>query len=220
MANEGAKPDEFDVLCRQIGLALITWQDVETAHFRIFFKLLGAPEYSLASIVYHQNESFDARHTMVGRLVQHSLKGQPELLKLWDDGKIGLYKNVKDATLNRNKLAHYTHEFMVSSIEMADDGGAIVRFDQPRLQPSPYNMVSRLLGRTPDKDDHNLSAATLQTYVTEFVKLVGRLDEFWAKLPHPLPNPNLEQVLGPPPRHIIRRQRQRRPTDDDSSGDA
>jgi hypothetical protein len=150
MANEGAKPDEFDVLCRQIGLALITWQDVETAHFRIFFKLLGAPEYSLASIVYHQNESFDARHTMVLRLVQHSLKGQPELLKLWDDGKIGLYKNVKDANLNRNKLAHYTHEFMVSSIEKADDGGAIVRFDQPRLQPSPYNMVSRLLGRTPE----------------------------------------------------------------------
>jgi hypothetical protein len=192
MTNEGAKPDEFDVLCRQIGLALITWQGVESAHFRIFFKLIGAPEYSLASIVYHQNESFDARHTMVGRLVQHSLKGQqPELLKLWDDGKIGLYKNVKDANLNRNKLAHYTHEFMASSIENADDGGVIVTFDQSRLQPSPYNMVSRLLGRTPDKDDHNLSADTLQTYVTEFAKLVVRLDEFCEKLPHPLPNPNL-----------------------------
>jgi hypothetical protein len=129
---------------------------------------------------------------MVGRLVQHSLKGQqPELLKLWDDGKMGLYKNVKDANLNRNKLAHYTHEFMASSIENADDGGVIVTFDQSRLQPSPYNMVSRLLGRTPDKDDHNLSADTLQTYVTEFAKLVGRLDEFCEMLPHPLPNPNL-----------------------------
>jgi len=42
-----------------------------------------------------------------------------------------------------------------------DNGDVIVKFGEPRLQPSPYNMVSRLFGNTLDNDEHNLSAATV-----------------------------------------------------------
>jgi hypothetical protein len=222
--TEDPKPDDFDFLCRQIGLALMTWQDVEIAHFRIFFKLVGAPTFEIASIVYHHTESFEGRHNMVLRLIEHSLKKEDELRKLWEDGKVGLYKNVKDANLNRNKLAHYSYDFMISSVEEMDNGEVVVTFGDPRLQPSPYNMISRLLGRTPDKEAHNLSAATIQTYISDFVKLARRLNEFWEKLPHPVSNPNLQQALGPPPKHLLRRRLTRLPinlgnTGDDNSAD-
>jgi hypothetical protein len=108
---------------------------------------------------------------------------------------------------------------MFSSVEKMDDGDVIVRFGEPRLQPSPYNMISRLLGRTPDRDEHNLSAATVQTYISDFVKLARRLDEFWAKLPAAVPNPNLQQLLGPPPKHLLRQRSTRSPINLGNMGD-
>ncbi len=187
--------DQFSALCQQIGMALVTWQEVENAHFRIFHRLLGEPQFSIASIVYHHTESFEARHKMVGLLIQHSLKDkEPALRKMWSNEKGGLQKDVRDANLNRNKLAHYSHDQAVSSVEKTDDGEVVVKFSEPRLQPSPYNEVSRLLGRTPDRDEHNLSVVGIQNYIADFVTLTRRLDEFWERLPHRLSGPSLEQL--------------------------
>jgi hypothetical protein len=44
---------EFQALCYHIGLALVTWQDVEEAHFKLFFKVIGAPNAEIASLAYH-----------------------------------------------------------------------------------------------------------------------------------------------------------------------
>ncbi|WP_315765486.1 MULTISPECIES: hypothetical protein [unclassified Bradyrhizobium] len=203
--------NELDVLCHRIGLALVTWQDVEDAHFRMFFKLLGAPDYSVASLVYHHTESFEGRHTMVGRLIEHSLKGKPRLRKLWSNEKGGLQKDVKEANRNRNKLAHYSHDFTVSCVEEMNDGSVTITFSDPRLQPSPYNMVSRLLGRTPDKEEHSLNAISVLGYTHNFAALARRLNDFCLELPDAVPNPNLQQKLGVPPKYLLRGKRARPP---------
>jgi hypothetical protein len=52
------------------GIALSIWQNVETQHYHLFLNLLGTPAGEIPSVVYFGIESFDARRTMVDRMVQ------------------------------------------------------------------------------------------------------------------------------------------------------
>jgi hypothetical protein len=50
--------EEFKNLCYFMGLSLVMWQQVEEEHFRLFVKMLGAPQKEICSIVYYSTESF------------------------------------------------------------------------------------------------------------------------------------------------------------------
>ena len=197
--------DEFQDLCYHIGLALVTWQDVEEAHFKLFFKATGASDVDVASLVYHATESFVARHTMLGRVVDVFLQktAQADILKRrWDDGVTGLKKLLKDAGLDRNKLAHYTWENEILSQTELPDASLEIRFGGPRLQASAYNAVSRVLGYTPDKQDHSLDIKAVRNYINRFRELAERLDAWHRDLkPWPLEESILRNV-GLPPKYL------------------
>jgi hypothetical protein len=115
-------------------------------------------------------------------------------------------KDLKDASEKRNKVAHYSLEYETMTQTSTPDGGMTVEFGLPRLRPSPHNIVSRLLGRTPDKQEHNLSASELSGYLVEFAKLTARIGRLSLLLP--LPQPRLGEgllrafALDADPQHI------------------
>jgi hypothetical protein len=67
--------EDFKSICSAIGSALILWQDVEDAHFRLFVKMLGAPREEICSAVYYSVQSFEARYKIVGRMAHFFLEG-------------------------------------------------------------------------------------------------------------------------------------------------
>ena len=112
---------------------------------------------------------------MLDRMAQYFLNPVRELLpretaKQYQELRIKwpkLYKLLKDANLNRNKLAHYTADFDLINMRTIESD---IVFDvkPPTLRPSQLNFVSRLLGRTKDKKEHNLGVLELKQYVVEF----------------------------------------------------
>jgi hypothetical protein len=198
MANPGF--DEFTDLCYHIGLALMTWQDVEEAHFKLFFKLIGAPNPEIASLAYHATESFDQRRVMVSRMVDWMLKATDQTAKLapiWQDTSGGLNKALKDASENRNKLAHYTWQYDIKEIKP----GEYVT-GSTRLQPSSWNVVSQILGRVASSPKHNLDKTVVRTYIDEFRRLTKALDEFHRQLvPWPT-EPSILRSIGLPPSYL------------------
>ena len=184
---------EFEELAYHIGAALITWQHVEEAHFALFMKMLGAPQAEIGSVVYYSIESFKSRHRMVGRMAHYFLLEKADKIK-WENNKGGLKKELKDANNNRNKLAHYAIQYDIIGQKTLEDGSIELEFSQPRLQPSPDNLVSRLLGRTPDKPDYNLTPTEIRQYILVFRDLAVRLQEFQRGLP--LPKPQLGSALS------------------------
>ena len=196
--------EQFQEFCYHIGLTLVTWQDVEEAHFKLFFKLIGAPNAEIASLAYHSLDGFQTRHTMIGRMVDSFLRNTSQdeaVQRVWGNAD-GLQKRLKDANLNRNKVAHYSWETDFISETHLETGGVIVKFTGPRLQASAYNSVSRALGYTPDKPEHNLNEGTLRTYIGDFRRLATELDAFQRDLkPWPL-EPELARALGLPPKYL------------------
>jgi hypothetical protein len=195
---------DFQDFCYHIGLALVTWQDVEEAHFKLFFKLIGAPNGEIASLAYHSIEGFQQRHAMIGRMIDAFFKNtkQDEVVKQTWGNADGLQKRLKAANLDRNKLAHYSWKTdFVSETHLAT-GGVIVKFSGPRLQASAYNSVSRASGYTPDKPEHNLDIAAIQAYTGEFLRLAVKLDDFQRGLNTWPLEPTLAQVLGLPPKYL------------------
>src|SRR5262249_33171002 len=159
----------------------------------------------------HATESFDARRIMVDRVVRARLTSKEDN-KEWDE--IG--KLLKDGNGNRNKIAHYTIEYDVVEQKELPDGGAEFVFGQPRLQPSPFNEVSRLLGRTADKEGHNINPGELRSYIANFIKLCDRLAALRQKISPPGERrpeglaaalmPYLDPLFEPPPVPKIPRQ--------------
>jgi hypothetical protein len=166
----------FRDLCYHIGLALITWQRVEELHFHIFGRFLDVPLGQIASAAYHSTESFEARHTMLDRMAHYFLAPVPELLsrktaRQYKELRIqwqALHKLLKEANLNRNKLSHYSADFDFLNMRTVEDGSVIVEFTPYTLRPGSLNFVSRLLGRTKDKKEHNLGVEELKDYTAEF----------------------------------------------------
>ena len=175
-----------------MGMAMAQWQRVEVAHFLLFRKLLAAPRRDIASIVYHSTESFDARRVMVDRMAQLSLT-----IKRDREEWPRLHKAMKDASLNRNKIAHYSIEYSAVPITLAD-GTPALSFPKPSLQSHPDNVVNRLLGRSSNKDGHKLSVPELQGYIDEFYNLGTWITNFALRLKVAPPQPTeaLAQSVG------------------------
>ena len=176
MADEGSdNRNDFRELCYHIGLALVTWQRVEDLHFEIFGRFLGVPLGKITSVAYHSTESFNARNTMLDRMAYYFTRPIKELIprELAREYKAAwvewanLHKLLKDANLNRDKLAHYAADYDL--INMRQEGDNIL-FDvtSHTLRPSPFNAVSEYLGRTKDRKEHNLGVPEINQYVIEF----------------------------------------------------
>jgi hypothetical protein len=60
-----------------------------------------------------------------------------------------------------------------------------IRLSGPTLRPSAYNIVSRLLGRTPDKDGHDLKIDEIKALQTTFKNLSVEIDKFRESCPLP-----------------------------------
>jgi hypothetical protein len=168
--------EEYRDLCTNIGIALVTWQDVEKSHYRLFRKFLGVEASAISSVVYFSAESFESRRKMVSRMASYYLAGAEyaEQRQAWQT----LEKELKDANDNRNKIAHYSAEYPLIKAAELPNGVIEFEFGPVRLQPSPENYVSKALGRTPDKEEHNLSSREIRRYTAEFLALSGRLDQF------------------------------------------
>jgi len=164
--------EEFNSICLQMGIAIALWQWVEDRHFALFIKMLGAPNRDICSAVYHSTESFESRRIMVSRVADIFLKDTTKVLRTrWNE----LNKALKTGNENRNKIVHYSMEYEFAP---NPDSRAGVVIGPPRLQPYPLNVVSRMIGRTPDRSEHNLSIEEIKKSATEFRELVWQLLNF------------------------------------------
>jgi hypothetical protein len=179
--NAGDRDRDFKELCAQLGLALVNWQEVEAIHYRLFIAILDVPEYPISSIVYFSIESFESRRKMVAKMASYFLSGKwmekdkSALRAEWQQ----LDKMLKDANYNRNKLAHYSAEFEIKNLTYNPDGSVILEMTEERLQPHPFNYVSRLQGRTSDNEEHSLGSKEIQRYSESFVELAKRTAKFY-----------------------------------------
>src|ERR1700687_749332 len=138
MPSSEANDSEFLDLCRNIGLALVVWQEVEEAHFELFVKMLGSDYNEVSAVVYFSVESFEARRKMVGNMAHYFLTAKADKT-IWNDDKGGLQKALKDANENRNKLAHYNVEEDLLNVD-EEDGVVTVDLGPPRLRPHKWNL--------------------------------------------------------------------------------
>ena len=69
-----------------------------------------------------------------------------------------------------------------------------------RRRPSPFNVVSRLQGKVPERAEHNLSCDELRGYAKEFRELAERITRFNRNIrQRRVPTrSSLEQQLSPP----------------------
>jgi hypothetical protein len=172
--------EQANEIVLKMGQALAYWQGVESAHFRLFRRMVGADE-AVCSIIYFSTESFEARRKMMHRVAEHFLKNakfKSSLRYQWGC----LNKDLKDANEERNKVAHYSIQHEVEAQTEMPDGGLEITFGPPRLRPSAYNLVSALEGKTPDKDEHNLSAAEVVSFIDKFISLEKRIIELYVNI--------------------------------------
>jgi hypothetical protein len=195
-----ARREAFKLLCTAMGFALFTWQDVEKAHFKLFLKMLGAPEWEVCSAAYYSTESFEARHKMVGRMAYYFMKSDhyESHRAVWCGAGGGLQKKIKDANENRNKLAHYGLAYDVINTTRNPDGTFKIDLGPSKLQPLDTNLVDRLIGRTPDKPEHNLSHEEVSEYAMYFQDLAEHIKQFQESLTLPPPQQGLDALLAPP----------------------
>jgi hypothetical protein len=153
-----------------IGEALVMWQRVEESHFRLYLELIRAEDKEVAAIPYFSIESFNGRHKMVGHMISVALgaKNQKKLRIRWSNE---LQKTIKDANLDRNKLAHYGLQISAQDSGILPDGTLSLTLSEPRFQPSPLNIVSKLQGYISEQETHNLNAAAIRTYGASFYSL-------------------------------------------------
>lgn len=159
-----------------MGLALAAWQSVEHIHFLLFKRFLGSKQAKIPSIVYHGIESFDSRRVMVDRMAMACLQTKEGRAE-WGE----ISKALKDANLDRNKIAHYSVDFDLVTAETTDGVTELV-IGSPKLRPSNLNVVSELLGRLRDSEEHNLGDEALKQYVVRFKALEIRLTNFLMRL--------------------------------------
>jgi hypothetical protein len=187
MVSSSPSRNDFADLCYHIGLALVTWQRVEDVHFKIFLKMLDVPLSNVSSVAYYNLEGFEARNTMLDRMAHYFL--EPRRFKqqriVWQN----LHKRLKDANLNRNKLAHYTANYDLINQRDLPDGSIAFDVTPHTLRPAEWNFVSRLLGRTPDKEEHNVGVDQIKRYVVDFRQLEQQMELFHVSLGQPTANP-------------------------------
>jgi len=196
-------------LCMRMGVALSVWQSVEDQHYHLFLTLIGDKTGTdVSAVTYFSVESFDARRVLISRMVQ-SFPTTKDLRIEWN----ALDKLLKDNGENRNKVAHYgIYHSIYEAAEPDEKGHKAIKVAPPSLQPSAYNKVSELLGRTSDKPDHNISAAQLNSYIIDFGKLAMRVAQFgvacgriqWRDEEVRKPPPPMAMIAPPPPLNTLR----------------
>jgi hypothetical protein len=202
MSSPESADGDFREICYLMGLALITWQSVEHAHFKIYIKMLNVPLDRAGSIAYYGVESFDVRRRIVSAMARYFMEGR-EFKKQRADWQ-ELEKLLKVGNENRNKLAHYTLDYDIVTIDQKPGGiGVTVRLTPHRLRPGRWNFFRQSLGHTPDKEEHNLGPDQIKRYIIDFRQLAGRLEYFHANLVPPVESlpPAAEPSPATPPPH-------------------
>jgi hypothetical protein len=78
------------------GEALVMWQGLENAHYRLFLQLLGAANNDVAALTYFSHKSFNSRHIMVGSMIQIVLAQKTRIVLRSEWGDVaGLQKAIK-----------------------------------------------------------------------------------------------------------------------------
>jgi hypothetical protein len=172
--------DEFNELCRLMGLALSVWQRLEDRHFMFFHRMLGDRQIEISSMIYHGLTSFEARRQLVDRIAGHFSLTE-EARSDWD----AIHKDLETAAKNRNKIAHYPIEYADVTSQELDDSSIEFSFSDPRLRPSSCNYVDAMRGRDPTNPEHNLSAAEIGKYIRSFLEISERLFALIGKVPWP-----------------------------------
>lgn len=209
----------MDTLYYHIGRSILAWQAVEEEHFKLFFRLIGSPFFEKAAVVYYGMGDFRTRHVVIKNLLQITLKDREfnKQRKIWHGHKSDLQTDIENANNNRNKLAHY-ESFIGARIDptTSSDEASIVEaptikkiaLSGPTLRPSAYNVVSRLLGWTPDRRAHDLRIETIESFADSFKSLAQRIDNFRQSCPLS-PSAGLQQRTELPPKHLLGRENQR-----------
>lgn len=197
-------------LCMRIGIALTRWQNVEEQHYHLFLLMLGVKEGPVPSVVYFSVESFDSRRKMIGRMADCFLSTK-ELNTEWGT----LNKRLKDANDARNSMAHYG--IYINAYERTVGDSIELIIDPPTIQPSLYNKVSELLGRTKDPK-HSLDADKIDSWIIEFGELAEAVAKFKTAIslaparPVPLPTPPPPTPKVSPPPRLNKRQQNTDPS--------
>jgi len=92
-------PDDF---LRALGAALLAWQVVEDATFKLFRALLRNNDPSVSASIFFTPEVFGMKLKLVDNLARAVLRAQPELLSDWST----LRGAIETAAGHRNQMAH------------------------------------------------------------------------------------------------------------------
>ena len=127
-----------------VGLVIVTWQQVEEAHYLLFAKLVGVPSDDIASILYFSPPTFESRRVLVDRIAQCTLENKAHKSE-W----AALNKRLGKGASNRGKIAHYSL-YHLSDIRETGDPDSPIEFvsnlEFPLLTPSIFNRVAALKG--------------------------------------------------------------------------
>ena len=157
MSTQPSTPDDF---YRAYAIAMLTWQRVESALFRVYFEMFENGNYSQAGVAYYSLDSFGAKLRLVDATAS-ALFGDVEL-KSWE----ALSKEIRAGSGDRNVLAH-----LPAAVVINDDQSL-------SLVLGPHIHIPPSLVR---KRKTTYDAATCQQLADHFESLQKRLDAFRSK---------------------------------------
>jgi len=82
LTTQNTRAPDLRDLCAFMGMGLVSWQNVEDAHYLLFAKLIGAPKQEICSVLYFSPPSFESRRVLVDRLAQVGISDD-EILRTW-----------------------------------------------------------------------------------------------------------------------------------------
>jgi hypothetical protein len=168
MADDSNAPlDEFQELCRHMGMTLAIWQRLEDEHFLLFVKLLGSPKREICSAIYHGIPSFEGRRMMVDRVASFSSLTADQRTE-WER----IHKALEVASTDRNKIAHYSVDYEILERTTNEDGSMTFDLGSPHLRPSQHNILK--VG-SPDKPGYKLTPVEMKNYMDQFIQLAETL---------------------------------------------
>jgi hypothetical protein len=159
MTKKTAMPLSPDDFYRAYAIAMLNWQKVESALFRLLYSLFEGGNLEQVGAAFYSQDSFGAKLRLVDATAGSVLK-DPRLAA-WT----ALCKDLRDAAAHRNVLAH-----LPAVVEFAPDGSMGLV-----LHPSLY-VPENLRRRKSRKYD----AAQCEQLANEFEALQSRLDTFAA----------------------------------------
>lgn len=182
---QGKKPEDLPIPTRQeesnffsyFGIAMSTWQALEDWLFQVYVQAIGLPESRQLSAAFYAVPSFRVRLDMI-----HSTLGVCDLSDDLKESWARLYKQAKDKSTRRNRIAH-----------------AIVVFDpnershQGRLylRPSMTNGNRPELRAFPAPHKDRVGVKELNEMITSFESLLNDVQDFHHALVqylHPIPD--------------------------------